>query len=329
MAQPLDADAFLLALSEHISAVLARFVQPANLYEPIRYILELPAKRTRPQLVYLGYRWFNPAASFRPLLGLAAAVEMFHTFTLVHDDIMDHAPARRGQPTIHTLWNINTGILSGDALLILAYQQLNDLSGHPRFGMLLDYFHQTALRVCEGQVIDLQQAEAQSVVLEEYIEMIRLKTAVLLGASLAMGALAAGASLQQIDQLQTFGEHAGIAFQLQDDYLDLYADVSQFGKQLGGDIIEKKKSILWILAYERSDESTRAEMSHRMQTDGDEAAKIDWFRNLYHQLDIEEAANELIKHRFDQARTQLSQFSNPEQQEALLIFLNQLEQRNR
>jgi geranylgeranyl diphosphate synthase type II len=327
MALPAEADAYLKVLNEQLAEKLTQFKQPDNLYEPIRYILKLPAKRTRPLLVYLGYRWQNPSGDFRSILPLATAIELFHNFTLVHDDIMDHAPSRRGQPTIHTIWNTNTGILAGDAMLILAYRNLTDLVAHNRFTELLSYFHQVALRVCEGQVFDLEQAQAQSVSLEQYIEMIRLKTAVLLGGSLAMGALLAGAEPERISHLQTFGEQAGIAFQLQDDYLDLFAEESAFGKLPGGDILEKKKNILWIIAYARSDSDSRNEMIQRMQADSSEQEKIDWFRVLYQNLGVQDEAQKLIRAWFQTARLHLGQFSTPDQRVLLSGFLDQLENR--
>lgn len=327
VSRPLDDD--LTQLESDLTGFLTDFSQPERLYSPIEYLLRLPAKRTRPMLALMGYRWQAPGADLRTVFPLAKAIEMFHNFTLVHDDIMDNAPERRGQPTIHARWNGSLAILAGDALLILAYRELNALHAHPRYGHLLEYFHETALRVCEGQVMDLDQAEAVSVKLEDYIEMIRRKTAVLLGSSIAMGALVAGAGPVEVAKLQVFGETAGVAFQLQDDYLDLYADQADFGKRIGGDIVEGKKNILWLLAQEAASDNERVEMRMRMADTEDSEAKIEWFREKYELWDVRKRAEALIDRHYLQAESLLMEFSKAEQQTDLVLFLNQLKRRKK
>lgn len=327
VSRPLDDD--LTQLETELTGFLSDFSQPEGLYSPIEYLLRLPAKRTRPMLALMGYRWHAPVADLRAVFPLAKAIEMFHNFTLVHDDIMDNAPERRGQPTIHARWNSSLAILAGDALLILAYRELNALREHPRYGHLLEYFHETALRVCEGQVMDLDQAEAVAVKQDEYIEMIRRKTAVLLGSSIAMGALVAGAGPVEVAKLQVFGETAGVAFQLQDDYLDLYADQADFGKRIGGDIVEGKKNILWLLAQEAATDSERAEMRMRMTESEDAEAKIEWFRGRYELLGVQKRAETLIEGYYTQAENLLKEFSRAEQQSDLVQFLNQLKHRKK
>jgi len=223
-------------------AALAR--QPQALYEPTDYILALPAKRARPLLSLLAYQAIDPEADIYEALPLAVGLELFHNFTLVHDDIMDHAPTRRGQPTVHVRWDLNTAILSGDALFAESVAQVAT-SRPDRAGILVPCFVKAALEVCEGQMDDLLLAGAPNVGMDAYLEMIRKKTAVLIGASLALGALAADASPADADALARYGELVGTAFQIQDDYLDTYGDGS-FGKQIGGDILENKRTFLYV-----------------------------------------------------------------------------------
>ncbi len=219
--------------------------EPVNLYEPITYILGLGGKRLRPVLVLMATEIFG--TDYKKALDAALAIEVFHNFSLVHDDIMDDAPLRRGKETVHEKWDINTGILSGDAMLIKAYQLFENYGGDT-FRDLAKLFSKTAIEVCEGQQYDVDFETRDDVTQAEYLKMIEYKTAVLVAAALKMGAIVANASLEDQNGIYEFGKNLGIAFQLQDDYLDAFGDPKTFGKQVGGDIIENKKTILYLMA---------------------------------------------------------------------------------
>lgn len=221
--------------------------EPANLYSPVTYILSLGGKRIRPVLTLMAAEVFN--ADCREALPAAIAVEIFHNFSLVHDDIMDDAPLRRGHQTVHEKWNINTGILSGDAMLILAYQYFEQYEP-ATFMALAKLFSKTALEVCEGQQWDVDFEDRNDVTESEYLKMIEYKTAVLLGAAMKMGGIVAKTSEENCNLIYDFGRYLGIAFQLQDDYLDAFGNPETFGKQVGGDIIENKKTFLYLKALE-------------------------------------------------------------------------------
>ncbi len=221
--------------------------EPKNLYEPISYILSLGGKRLRPTLVLMASEIFG--ASHKEALDAALAVEVFHNFSLIHDDIMDDAPLRRGKETVHEKWDINTGILSGDAMLINAYQLFENYDGDT-FKELAKLFTKTAIEVCEGQQYDIDFETREDVTIPEYIKMIEYKTAVLVGAAMKMGAIIADASQKSKEAIYDFGRLLGLAFQLQDDYLDAFGDPETFGKQVGGDIIENKKTFLYLKAVE-------------------------------------------------------------------------------
>jgi len=223
--------------------------EPKNLYEPIVYILQLGGKRLRPVLTLMTAEIFG--VSYKKALDAALAVEVFHNFSLVHDDIMDQAPLRRGQKTVHEKWDLNTGILSGDAMLILAYQLFENYDGKT-FKALAELFSKTAIEVCEGQQYDVDFETRNDVTIPEYLKMIEYKTAVLVGAAMKMGAIIAQTSEQDAQGIYDFGRYLGLAFQLQDDYLDAYGDPETFGKQVGGDIIENKKTYLYLKALENS-----------------------------------------------------------------------------
>ena len=221
--------------------------EPATLYNPITYILGLGGKRLRPVLTLMTTDLFG--TDYKKALDAALAIEVFHNFSLVHDDIMDAAPLRRGQQTVHEKWDLNTGILSGDAMLILAYQYFENYR-NDTFRELAQLFSKTALEVCEGQQYDVDFETRDDVTIPEYLKMIEYKTAVLVAAAMKMGGIIAGASLKDQNYIYEFGKNLGIAFQLQDDYLDAFGDPDTFGKQLGGDIITNKKTILYLLGLQ-------------------------------------------------------------------------------
>lgn len=221
--------------------------EPRNLYEPIVYILDLGGKRLRPVLTLMATEIFD--MDYKKALDAALAIEVFHNFSLVHDDIMDAAPLRRGEATVHEKWDVNTGILSGDAMLITAYQLFENYEAN-QFRNLAQLFSTTALQVCEGQQYDIDFENREDVTLPEYLRMIEYKTAVLVAAALKMGGIIAGAPKDEQDKIYNFGLNLGLAFQLKDDYLDAFGDPKTFGKQVGGDIIENKKTYLYLKALE-------------------------------------------------------------------------------
>ena len=237
--------------------------EPASLYEPIDYILTLGGKRLRPVLTLMSADFFG--GNYKEALDASLAVEMFHNFSLVHDDIMDNAPLRRGHQTVHEKWDVNTGILSGDAMLILAYQLFETYE--PKvFMQLAVLFSKTALEVCEGQQYDVDFETRNDVTISQYIKMIEYKTAVLIGASLQMGAIIAEASESCQEKIYAFGKNLGIAFQLQDDYLDAFGNPLTFGKQVGGDIIANKKTFLYLTALQKSTPAEAQELSSLFAT---------------------------------------------------------------
>lgn len=272
--------------------------QPADLYDPIRYMLTFGGKRVRPLLVLLSASLFGKK-KMAEAMPAAIAIELFHNFTLMHDDIMDDAPLRRGKSTVHQKWNNSVAILAGDNMMVRAYQELSHC-GPQLLPELLDELNQVAREVCEGQQWDMEFEKREMVSQEEYLSMIRLKTAVLLGTSLKMGAIIGGASKHDADCLYNFGISVGIAFQLQDDILDVYGDAEKFGKQSGGDILSNKKTILTVCAYKLADDAEREEFSNlvRSETMGDaqkEQGKISKVKSLYDRLAVFQSATELQK----------------------------------
>jgi geranylgeranyl diphosphate synthase type II len=258
---------------------------PENLYAPVNYIMGLGGKRIRPSLALMSCHLFgsDPSDAF----DAAMAVEMFHNFTLIHDDIMDRAELRRGQMTVHRKWDLNAGILSGDVLMILSYRQLE--SYPPKlYHALMKLFNKTAIEVCEGQQMDIDFETRMDVGIDEYFRMIRFKTAVLLGCSLAMGAMIAGASEADCESIYEFGIHLGLAFQLQDDYLDSFGG-ADFGKKIGGDILERKKTLLFIKAVELADDRDReALISHYSTPTGKQEDQVDRVRAIFRRCGTDE-----------------------------------------
>lgn len=272
--------------------------QPASLYEPVKYVLSIGGKRMRPVLMLLAYNLFkeNPQS----ILNQACALETYHNYTLLHDDLMDNADLRRGHETVHKRWDANTAILSGDSMLVLAFQQMAQCP-EDKLKAVLDLFTETALEIGEGQQYDMDFEHRMDVREDEYIEMIRLKTSVLLACALKMGALLADASAEDADLLYKFGEQIGLAFQLQDDFLDVYGDTKVFGKAIGGDIVSNKKTFMLINAFLRANEQQRAELHRWVEaTEFDEQEKIAAVTRLYNEIGIDKLAQERIDHYFKQ-----------------------------
>lgn len=258
--------------------------EPKNLYEPIDYILKLGGKRIRPVLTLMAADIFS--SDFKRALPAALAVEVFHNFTLIHDDIMDAAPLRRGKATVHEKWDTNTGILSGDAMLILAYQYFENYEPIV-FQKLAKLFSKTALEVCDGQQLDVDFETRNDVTIPEYINMIRLKTSVLVAAALKMGAIVAEANDENANLIYDFGLNLGLAFQLQDDYLDTFGDPETFGKQVGGDIIENKKTYLYLKALEVATEDDKGKLAYLYRKKlADSADKISDVQRIFELSDI-------------------------------------------
>ena len=264
---------------------------PNGLYAPITYILNLGGKRLRPILTLMATEAFGAEAE--EALAAALSVEVFHNFTLVHDDIMDAAPLRRGQPTVHYKWDVNTGILSGDAMLIQAYQCL-EVYDAPLFGKLNRQFNKTALEVCEGQQYDVDFEIQKEVSIAAYLEMIKLKTAVLVGHALKIGALIGKATDEEAQKLYDFGVLLGLAFQIQDDYLDAFGDPKDFGKQVGGDIIENKKTILYHKAMELGTSKEKESLSEWLDFEGDTIKKTSAVKSIFQSTGASHASQQLV-----------------------------------
>jgi geranylgeranyl diphosphate synthase, type II len=290
--------------------------EPKNLYEPISYILSLGGKRIRPVLTLMATDVFN--GDIDKALPAAAAVEVFHNFSLVHDDIMDDAPLRRGNETVHEKWDINTGILSGDAMLILAYQNFETYEPII-FRELAKLFSKTALEVCEGQQYDVDFETRTDVTIPEYLKMIEYKTAVLLGAAMKMGAIVAETSEENADLIYNFGLNLGIAFQLQDDYLDAFGNPETFGKQVGGDIIENKKTYLYIKAIEFSEENDKQQLLNLFATQHeDNTEKIELVKNIFNTSGASKATQDAIANYTEKAFETLQKMNISEDKKMML-----------
>ena len=301
--------------------------QPTSLYEPVRYVLSIGGKRMRPVLMLLAYNLFkdNPQS----ILNQACALETYHNYTLLHDDLMDNADLRRGHETVHKRWNANTAILSGDSMLVLAFQQMAQCP-EDKLKAVLDLFTETALEIGEGQQYDMDFEHRMDVHEDEYIEMIRLKTSVLLACALKMGALLADASADDANLLYKFGEQIGLAFQLQDDFLDVYGDTKVFGKAIGGDIVSNKKTFMLINAFLRANEQQRAELHRWVEaTEFDEQEKIAAVTRLYNEIGIDTLAQERIDHYFKQGLACLEAVKiDAERKEQLTAYVYKLMKRN-
>ncbi|MDG1518078.1 MAG: polyprenyl synthetase family protein [Flavobacteriales bacterium] len=296
---------------------------PAELYEPMNYILQLGGKRLRPVTTLLAANLFIEDVSVA--LPAAKAIEVFHNFTLVHDDIMDKAPLRRGQPTVHQKWDDNIAILSGDTLLIEAYNHFLE-GNYANLSALLTVFNQTAIEVCEGQQLDMNFESRDDVTIDEYINMIKLKTSVLVGGALKLGALVGSASDTEADLIYNFGVNLGIAFQLQDDYLDCFGDPEKFGKQVGGDIISNKKTFLMLKALEL--DSSELLQGWVDKKDFDAIAKVEAVKTIYKDLKVDQLAFNQMDAYYQKSIQFLNRINAPEDKKKVLEeFANHLMKR--
>ena len=306
-------------IQEKVNAYIASLPyerRPKSLYDPIEYVLAAGGKRIRPSFVLMAYNLFHDDVD--RILPVATALETYHNYTLLHDDLMDKADMRRGRPTVHKKWDDNTAILSGDTMLVLAYEHLAKCDTK-YLKPALDLFTETALEVSEGQQFDMEFETRNDVAEEEYIEMIRLKTSVLLACALKMGAVVAGASDADANALYAFGEKVGLAFQLQADLLDVYGDPKVFGKAIGGDITSNKKTFMLINAFNRADAGTRAELERwTTATELDPAEKIAAVTEIYNRLGIDKLAEQRIKEYFEQSRQHLDELSVSGDRKAVL-----------
>ena len=290
--------------------------KPETLYEPIRYVLSLGGKRIRPVLMLMSYSLYKDDAD--TILPTACGLETYHNYTLLHDDLMDNADMRRGHATVHKKWDANTAILSGDSMLVLSYQRIAQCA--PQYlPQILDLFTTTALEIGEGQQYDMEFETRDDVCESEYIEMIRLKTSVLLACAMKMGAIQAGASPADQDALYRYGESLGLAFQLQDDYLDVYGDPSVFGKNIGGDITSNKKTFMLINALLRAEGQDKAELEAWIaRKDFDRQEKVDAVTHLYTKLGVDRLARERIEYYTREALSCLDAVDTPDERKAEL-----------
>jgi polyprenyl synthetase len=318
----------LLEIVNHYLDSLAYNRKPASLYEPIKYVLDLGGKRIRPILMLLSYNLYkdNP----KDILSAACALETYHNYTLLHDDLMDEAPLRRGQQTVHKKWNDNQAVLSGDSMLVLAYERLAKCDTK-HLEAVLHLFTETALQIGEGQQYDMEFEMRNDVTVEEYIEMIRLKTSVLLACATKMGAILADASKEDAENLYKFGEQIGLAFQLQDDYLDVYGDAKVFGKKIGGDITSNKKTYMLITAFNQANAEQRAELEKWInKSDFDTEEKIAAVTRLYNEIGVDKLAKEKMDFYYEQGKKFLDTVKLPnERKEALAAYAAEMIKRQR
>ena len=264
---------------------------PKNLYDPFKYILNLKGKRTRPLLSLLAYKLFN--SNVKNALPVAIAIELFHNFTLIHDDIMDNAPIRRGNLTVHNKWNDNTAILSGDVMMITCYKYLQKINSE-YLNAAINIFNNMAIKVCEGQQFDMDFELNKSVSISEYIKMIEYKTAELIASSLQLGSLVAGANAKDMDHMYNFGINIGLAFQLKDDLLDVFGSIESFGKQIGGDILSNKKTFLFLKAMQVADIKQKIQLEKLYSAEASEK-KIELVKDIFTKLNIEKHTVDLMK----------------------------------
>jgi geranylgeranyl diphosphate synthase type II len=294
--------------------------EPAMLYEPIEYILQIGGKKLRPALVMMSYNLFED--NIQAALPASFAIEVFHNFTLMHDDIMDKAPLRRGKPTVHEKFNVNTGILSGDAMLILAYDYLMSVSEDSIItAKIIKVFNKCAIEVCEGQQFDIDFETRNDVTILEYLRMIELKTSVLLAAALEIGAFLGKSSEKDAKNLYEFGKNIGIAFQLQDDILDTFGDPEKFGKKVGGDIAQNKKTFLFLKCVKIATEEDKSELLRWFNTEttaANETEKIEAVKQIYQRAGIIEYANDLKNKFYETAMQHLAEVEVPNEKKVIL-----------
>ena len=301
--------------------------KPAGLYDPIKYVLSIGGKRIRPTLMLLAYNLYKEDPE--RILSSAVALETYHNYTLLHDDLMDNASVRRGQPTVHKKWDANTAILSGDSMLVLAYERMAKCPVE-KLKPVLDLFTETALEIGEGQQYDMDFETRNDVREEEYIEMIRLKTSVLLACATKMGAILANAPQEDADNLYKFGEQMGLAFQLQDDYLDVYGDPEVFGKAIGGDILCNKKTYMLINAFNLANDEQRKRLQQWVNAENpDPRQKIEAVTQIYNEIGISQLAEQKIRHYFNESRKYLEAINLPKERKLELeAYTDKMMKRN-
>ena len=306
-------------LTEKVTTALEQLPydrQPQGLYAPIKYVLSLGGKRIRPVLMLMAYNMYREDVD--RIMPVALGLEVYHNFTLLHDDLMDRADVRRGKPCVHKMWNDNTAILSGDNMLVMAYQMMSRCPSSA-LPSVIGIFTETALQIDEGQQYDMEFEQRTDVTEREYLEMIRLKTSVLLACALQIGALLGGASEADAQALYAYGEKVGLAFQLQDDYLDVYGDFETFGKAIGGDILCNKKTFMLINALAHAPEHLRAELQGWLAaTEYDPAEKIEAVRHIYTQVGVDQMAKEQISFYIAQAEDALHALPIAEERKEIL-----------
>ena len=302
--------------------------KPFSLYEPIQYVLSLGGKRIRPALMLLTYQLYKDQPE--DIMMPAVALETYHNYTLLHDALMDNADLRRGHATVHKRWDANTAVLSGDSMLVLAYERMAQVPAD-KLGAVLPLFTETALEIGEGQQYDMEFEQRNDVTEAEYIEMIRLKTSVLLACAVKIGAILAGADEKDADNLYQYGEQLGLAFQLQDDLLDVYGDPAVFGKAIGGDITSNKKTYMLINAFLLADDRQRRELHRWVDAkEFDRQEKIAAVTKLYNEIGIRRLCEEKINSYFESAKQYLARIDVPlERKQPLIDFTNEMMNRNK
>lgn len=295
---------------------------PKNLYDPIKYVLNIGGKRIRPILMLLSHQLFSE--DIEKSLKAALGIEVFHNFTLLHDDIMDEAPLRRGLQTVHEKWDNNTAILSGDTMLVHSFDLISQVE-HKHIRKILEVFNKSATKVCKGQQWDMDFEKREDVTLSEYLKMIEYKTSVLLSASLQIGGINGGASAEQQDHLYEFGKNIGIAFQLKDDLLDAFGNPEKFGKQVGGDIIVNKKTFLYLKALQLANESQRKQLIQLFSVLNNEN-KVDEVKSIFSDLNIQKHTVDLIKAYYTKAMKHLDAI-NSDKKEPLFNFAEKIKER--